>query len=135
MTPPEDTGAGTVSPEDTGTITVTAFDGLGSGVKVQSLPLGAPESDVTLPATLGASGYTVADDAEPVPTHIQIEGVTWELTGEKDSPTAYEEGREKPCNYYFQRGTSWPRAQCCPKLKCAMVGGIAPVQVIIMPTT
>ena len=102
LTPPEKTGTETGEPGDTGTITVTAFDGLESGVRVQSLPLGAPESDVTLPATLGASGYVVSDDAEPVPAHIQIEGVTWELTGENDTPTAYKEGREKPCNYYFQ---------------------------------
>ncbi len=104
LTPPKETGSETVSPEGAETVTVTAFDKLDEAVRFQTVPVGTKFNDLTLPATLGASGYVVSDDTEPVPTHIQIEGVTWKATGEDDTPAAYEEGREKPCNYYFQPG-------------------------------
>ena len=69
-------------PENTGKVTITAFDGLDEAVKYQTVPAGTPLDGLTLPATLGASVYTVAADTQPVPAHIQIEGVTWE----PDSP-------------------------------------------------
>ncbi|WNX84407.1 leucine-rich repeat protein [Agathobaculum sp. NTUH-O15-33] len=69
-------------PENTGKVTVTAFDGLDEAVKYQTVPAGTPLDGLSLPATLGASVYTVAADTQPVPAHIQIEGVTWE----PDSP-------------------------------------------------
>ena len=102
LTPPKETGSETVSPEGAETVTVTAFDKLDEAVRFQTVPIGTKFNDLTLPATLGASGYVVSDDTEPVPTHIQIEGVTWKATGEDDTPATYEEGREKPCNYYFR---------------------------------
>ena len=69
-------------PENTGKVTVTAFDGLDEAVKYQTVPAGTPLDGLTLPATLGASVYTVAADTQPVSAHMQIEGVTWE----PDSP-------------------------------------------------
>ena len=78
LTPPEKTGPETVSPEGAETITVTAFDELAEAVRFQTVPAGTGLTDLTLPATLGASGYT-ADDA---PETITITGVTWE----PDSP-------------------------------------------------
>ena len=73
---------GTGEPEDAGTITVTAFDELNEAVKYQTVPAGTRLDGLTLPATLGMSGYAAADDTEPAPEPITITGVTWE----PDSP-------------------------------------------------
>lgn len=97
LTPPVET-----RPEGAEVIAVTGFNELSRNVKHQNVPLGAPESDLTLPAALAASGYAVADDADPEPEAITIKGVTWELTKKENSPTAYEEGRETPVIYYYR---------------------------------
>ena len=97
LTPPVET-----RPEGAEVIAVTGFNELSRNVKHQNVPLGAPESDLTLPAALAASGYAVADDADPEPEAITIKGVTWELTEKENSPTAYEEGRETPVIYYYR---------------------------------
>jgi len=78
LTAPVETGTETGKPKDTGTITVTAFDQLDEAVQFQTVPAGTKLESLTLPATLGASGYT-ADDASEA---ITIKGVTWE----PDSP-------------------------------------------------
>ncbi|RGX21034.1 hypothetical protein DWV29_26985 [Enterocloster asparagiformis] len=82
LTAPEKTGTETGEPGDTGTITVTAFDGIPDAVKQQTVPAGTTLDGLTLPATLGASGYVVSDDTDPEPEAITITGVTWE----PDSP-------------------------------------------------
>ena len=82
LTPPEKTGTETGELGDTGTITVTAFDGIPDAVKQQTVPAGTTLDDLTLPATLDASGYVAADDTDPEPEAITITGVTWE----PDSP-------------------------------------------------
>lgn len=73
-------------------------DACGYKEAVAGTALGA----LILPSKLGASGYTVADDTEPVPEPVTITGVTWELVERNGSPTIYEEDREMPCTYYFQ---------------------------------
>ena len=78
LTPPEETGPETVSPEGAQTVTVTAFDGLADAVRFQTVPAGTKFTDLTLPATLGVSGYAADGDPEA----ITITGVTWE----PDSP-------------------------------------------------
>ena len=68
----------------TAVITVTAFDNLDEAVQFQTVPAGTTLDNLTLPATLGAAGYTATDDTEPAPEPepITITGVTWE----PDSP-------------------------------------------------
>ena len=82
LTPPEKTGPKNVSPKGGEAVTVTAFDGLDDEVERQIVPAGTPLDDLTLPATLGASGYIVAGGADPEPEAITITGVAWE----PDSP-------------------------------------------------
>lgn len=90
------------TPEDTGTITITAFDELDGAVKYA--PLNTTWDDLGLPATLGASGYSMADDTGPAPEPeaISIEGVTWEIFVKGDSPAAYEENRPTTCIYWLR---------------------------------
>ncbi|MCC2878406.1 leucine-rich repeat domain-containing protein [Lachnoclostridium pacaense] len=56
-------------------ITVTGFDKLDAAVQYQTVSPGTKLDKLNLPATLGASGYTVGEDTEPAP--IIIGGVTW----------------------------------------------------------
>lgn len=98
---------------------ITAFDELNGKVKLQQVPLKTPKKNLILPDTLQVSGYRTNADSDgdggdgdgsqegagstqSVSEQVTIEGVTWELTGEKDSPTEYEEGRKTPCIYYFR---------------------------------
>ena len=62
-------------PEEAAVFTITDFDGLDEAVQYQTISPGTKLDMLNLPATLGASGYTVGEDTEPAP--IIIEGVTW----------------------------------------------------------
>ena len=92
--PVEDSGAAAV--------TITAFDEWTGAVKY--VPLQTTWDGLGLPATLGASGYTVTDDTEPAPEPeaISIKGVTWEVFEKDGSPAAYEEGRTIPSIYWLR---------------------------------
>ena len=102
LTPTKKTEPGTVQLQGTERIAVTSFDELGREVKHQEVPLGTPESSVNLPAALGATGCLMTGHTAPDPEAITIECVTWELTGEKNSPAVYEEGRDNPAIYYYR---------------------------------
>ena len=98
----EETKPELVQPDTIEDMIVTSFDELDEAVKNQTVKAGTKLESLTLPATLGASGYSVADGIESAAEAITITGVTWEPTGENDTPATYEEGRETPCSYYFQ---------------------------------
>lgn len=107
LTPPVETGTETGEPEDTGTITVTAFDELDEAVQFQTVPAGTKLESLTLPATLGASGYT-ADDA---PEAITIKGVTWEPDSPWDDtaePGGYLFTPVLPAGYKLADGVELP---------------------------
>ena len=72
-------------------IAVTGFDGLDEAVQSQTVSPGTTLDKLNLPATLGASGYTVIDDTEPTPEPITIDGVTWTPDTEYDDTA--EQGR------------------------------------------
>lgn len=72
-------------------IAVTGFDGLDEAVQSQTVSPGTTLDKLNLPATLGASGYTVTDDTEPTPEPITIDGVTWTPDTEYDDTA--EQGR------------------------------------------
>ncbi|MCC2818952.1 leucine-rich repeat domain-containing protein, partial [Lachnoclostridium pacaense] len=78
LTAPKKPGTETGEPKGAAVITVTAFDELTEAVKHQAVPAGTTLDDLNLPATLGASGYIVADDTDPEPEAITVTGVTWE---------------------------------------------------------
>ena len=65
-------------------IAVTGFDGLDEAVQSQTVSPGTTLEKLNLPATLGASGYTVTDGTEPTPEPITIDGVTWTPDTEYD---------------------------------------------------
>ena len=107
LTAPEKTGTETGEPGDTGTITVTAFDELDEAVQFQTVPAGTKLESLTLPATLGASGYT-ADDA---PEAITIKGVTWEPDSPWDDtaePGGYLFTPVLPAGYKLADGVELP---------------------------
>ncbi|MCH1950711.1 leucine-rich repeat domain-containing protein [Enterocloster sp. OA13] len=60
------------------TLIITDFDVLDEKVQFQSVSPGTKLDELNLPATLGASGYTIEDDTVPTPEPITIKGVTWE---------------------------------------------------------
>ena len=72
-------------------IAVTGFDGLDEAVQSQTVSPGTTLDKLNLPATLGASGYTVTDGTEPTPEPITIDGVTWTPDTEYDDTA--EQGR------------------------------------------
>ena len=69
-------------PEEAAVFTITDFDGLNEAVQYQTVSAGTKLDMLILPATLGASGYTVGEDTEPAP--IIIEGVMWKPDTEYD---------------------------------------------------
>ena len=69
-------------PEEAAVFTITDFDGLDEAVQYQTISPGTKLDMLNLPATLGASGYTVGEDTEPAP--IIIGGVTWKPDMEYD---------------------------------------------------
>ena len=69
-------------PEEAAVFTITDFDGLDEAVQYQTISPGTKLDMLNLPATLGASGYTVGEDTEPAP--IIIEGVMWKPDTEYD---------------------------------------------------
>lgn len=69
-------------PEEAPVFTITDFDGLNEAVQYQTVSAGTKLDMLILPATLGASGYTVGEDTEPTP--IIIEGVMWKPDTEYD---------------------------------------------------
>ncbi len=107
LTAPVETGTETGKPKDTGTITVTAFDQLDEAVQFQTVPAGTKLESLTLPATLGASGYT-ADDASEA---ITIKGVTWEPDSPWDDtaePGGYLFTPVLPAGYKLADGVELP---------------------------
>ena len=85
----------------------------------QIVPAGTPLDDLTLPATLGASGYIVAGGADPEPEAITITGVAWE----PDSPwddTAGQGGYTSPRS--FRPVIRWPAAWSRRKSMCGSAG-------------
>ena len=69
--------------------TVAGFDELDAGVRFQTIAPGTALDKLNLPAVLDATGYTVADDTQPVPEPITIENVAWE------PDTAYNDTAEQ----------------------------------------
>lgn len=82
---PEDKHPGTEVPnqipnqqEKVEALTITDFDVLDEKVQFQTVAPGTKLDELNLPATLGASGYTIEEDSTPAPEPITIKGITWE---------------------------------------------------------
>ena len=83
-----------IPPQEGGQVVrITGFDPLDAEVQNCLVPAGTEWDALALPGTLGASGYTVADDVEPVAEAMTVEGVTWEIDPENpanDGNSAYD---------------------------------------------
>ena len=65
--------------KDAAVIRITGFDELDMEEQNRLVPAGTEQSDLNLPVTLKASGYTAKGDAVPVTESLLVEGVTWEI--------------------------------------------------------
>lgn len=103
FTPSKTTDPETANQKDMTDIAVTDFDELSEEVRQQNVMAGTALDGLTLPGSLGASGYTVVgeDYLIPEPEAITIEGVTWELTEENNGMFTIWEEETQQGSYIF----------------------------------